>query len=74
MTIRSDPRVKEKSANKARSLLAAEAVEIHMDRESDIIKAIELGLADVDAGRTVSHEDAMAFLRQSIDAVAESFA
>lgn len=46
---------------------AAEAVETYVDRELAIIEGIERGLADVEAGRTVSHEDAMASLRQVID-------
>ncbi len=34
------------------------------------IEDIQRGLADVKAGRTVSHEDAMASLRKIIDAAA----
>ena len=37
---------------------ATEAVETYVDRELAIIEGIERGLADVEAGRTVSHEDA----------------
>ena len=39
-----------------------------MDHELAIIEGIERGLADVKAGRTVSHEDAMASVRLTIDA------
>ena len=35
-----------------------------------LIEGIERGLADVEAGRTISHEDAMVSLRQVIDAAA----
>ncbi len=36
----------------------------------DIIEGIERGLADIKAGRTVSHEVAMTSLRKIIDAAA----
>ena len=80
MTIRLDPQLKAKlgklanGTRRSRSVLAAEAVETYVDRELAIIEDIELGLADVEAGRTVSHEDAMASLRQMIDAAAENAA
>lgn len=38
--------------------------------ERAIIEGIQRGLADVKAGRTVSHEDAMASVRKIIDAAA----
>jgi predicted transcriptional regulator len=41
-----------------------------VDRELAIIEGIERGLADVEAGRTVSHEDAMATVRQAIKVAA----
>ena len=41
-----------------------------MDRELAIIEGIERGLADVETGRTVSHEDAMASVRRAIEDVA----
>ena len=73
MTIRLDPQLKAKlgrladGTRRSRSFLAAEAVETYVDRELAIIEGIERGLADVEAGRTVSHEDAMVSLRQVID-------
>ena len=76
MTIRLDPQLKAKlgrladGTRRSRSFLAAEAVETYVDRELAIIEGIERGLADVEAARTVSHEDAMASLRQVIDAAA----
>ena len=78
MTIRLDPQLKAKlgkladGTRRSRSFLAAEAVETYVDRELAIIEGIERGLADVEAGRTVSHEDAMASLRQVIDAAADN--
>ena len=55
---------------RSRSFLAAAAVETYVDRELAIIEDIAHGLADVKAGRTVSHEDAMASLQSRIDAAA----
>jgi len=40
----------------------------HLKSEEAIIEGIKRGLADVEAGRTVSHEAAMASLRKIIDA------
>ena len=80
MAIRLDPQFKAKlgklanGTRRSRSFLAAEAVETYVDRELAFIEDIELGLADVETGRTVSHEDAMASLRQMIDAAAENAA
>ena len=72
MTIRLDPQLKDKlgrlaeGTRRSRSFLAAEAVEDYVERELAIIEGIERGLADVEAGRTVSHEDAMATVRRAI--------
>jgi len=76
MTIRLDQQLKEKlgklaeGTRRSRSFLAAEAVESYVDRELAIIEGIERGLADVEAGRTVSHEDAMASIQRRINAAA----
>lgn len=76
MTIRLDPRLKAKlgrladGTRRSRSFLAAEAVEAYVDRELAIVEGIERGLADMEAGRTVSHEAAMASVRRVIGAVA----
>ena len=73
MTIRLDPRLKAKlgrladGTRRSRSFLAAEAVQAYVDRELAIIEGVERGLADVETGKTVSHEDAMATLRQTIE-------
>jgi predicted transcriptional regulator len=73
MTIRLDPQVKAKlgkladGTRRSRSFLAAEALEAYVDRELAIIEGIERGLADVKVGRTASHEDAMASMRQAIE-------
>lgn len=76
MTIRLDAELKVKlgrladGTRRSRSFLAAEAVETYVDRELPIIEGIERGLADVKAGRTVSHEDAMASLSRTIGGAA----
>lgn len=73
LTIRLDPQLKAKLGRLAEgtrrswSFLAAEAVETYVDRELAIIEGIQQGVADVAAGRTVSHEDAMATVQQAID-------
>ena len=73
MTIRLDPQLKAKlgrladGTRRSRSFLAAEAVKAYVDRELAIIEGIERGLADAKARRTVSHEDAMASLRRTIE-------
>jgi predicted transcriptional regulator len=40
----------------------------HPKSQEEIIEGIERGLADIEAGRTVSHEAAMKVLRKIIDA------
>ena len=65
LTIRLDPQLKAKlgkladGTRRSRSFLAAEAVEAYVDRE-------------LETGRTVKHEDAMASVRRVIYAVAGS--
>ncbi|MER8944609.1 CopG family ribbon-helix-helix protein [Mesorhizobium sp. M0959] len=66
MTIRVSPDVKEKldriatDTRRSKSFLAGEAVAAYVDRELEIIEGIKRGLADVEAGRIVSHDKAMA--------------
>jgi predicted transcriptional regulator len=65
MTIRVPMEVHDKLARlaqgtrRSRSFLAAEALAAYVDRELSIIQGIELGLADLAAGRTVPHDQAM---------------
>jgi predicted transcriptional regulator len=44
---------------RSRSYVAAEAVAAYVERELSIIEGVQLGLADVAAGRTVAHDVAM---------------
>ena len=56
------------TTHRSRSVLAAEAIEQYVERQLDIVAAIEEGLADARAGRTVPHETVMAEMRPIIDA------
>jgi predicted transcriptional regulator len=75
MTIRVGTDVKEKlgrlarNTRRSKSYLAAEAVSTYVDRELEIIEGIQRGLADVEAGRIVPHDEAMAEIYDAIDAV-----
>lgn len=66
MTIRVSPEVKRKldrlanNTRRSKSYLAAEAVSAYVDRELEIIEGIKRGLTDVEAGRIVPHDEAMA--------------
>ena len=54
----------------SKSFLAAEAVAAYVAREQAIIQGIEQGLADMQAGRIVPHEEAMAELDALIEGIA----
>ena len=49
-----------KGTDRSRSYLAAAALSAYVDRELEIIEGIQQGLADVAAGRVVSHEQVVA--------------
>lgn len=74
MTIRIAPEVKDKlrriaeGTRRSKSFLAAEAIAAYVDRELAIIDGVRRGLDDVETGRTVPHDAAMA----EIDAVIEA--
>lgn len=65
MTIRLPVDVKDKlerlanGTRRSRSFLAAEAVTAYVERELEIIKGIQRGLEDVEAGRVIPHDEAM---------------
>jgi len=48
-----------KETQRSNSFLAAKAIEDYVNRESEIIDGIKRGIADMEAGRTTSHEEAM---------------
>jgi predicted transcriptional regulator len=66
MTIRVSNEIKRKldrlavNTRRSKSFLAAEAVSAYVDRELEIIEGIKRGLADIEAGRVVPHDEAMA--------------
>lgn len=74
MTIRISPDVKEKLARlaldtrRSKSFLAGEAVVAYVERELEITGGIQRGLSDVEAGRVVPHDAAMAEIYAAIDA------
>jgi predicted transcriptional regulator len=53
---------------RSKSFLAAEAVSAYVERELAIIDGVQSGLADVEAGRIVPHDAAMAEVQAVIDA------
>lgn len=73
LKIRLTPEVKQQlgrladTTHRTESFLAAEAITKYVAHEAAIIDGIERGLADIEAGRLVSHDDAMARLESTID-------
>lgn len=73
MTIRVRPDVKEKldriaaDTQRSKSFLAGEAVAAYVERELEIIEGIKRGMADAEAGRVISHEQAVAEMREVIE-------
>jgi predicted transcriptional regulator len=74
MTIRLSSETKRKlerlavDTRRSKSFLAAEAVSTYVERELEIIDGIRKGMADVEAGRVVADDEAMAEIRAVIDA------
>lgn len=72
MTIRVSAETKRKleriaaGTRRSKSFLAGEAVSAYVDRELEIVEGIKRGLADVEAGRVVPHDEAMAEARRII--------
>ena len=72
MTIRLESELKAKLDNlasvtrRSKSFLAAEAVAGYVEREMAIIEGIEQGLADMQAGSLVPHDQAMEDIYQTI--------
>lgn len=78
LTIRVPVEVRDKLARiasgtrRSKSYLAAEAVAAYVERELAIIEGIQEGMADIAAGRTVSHTQAMAELRAIVDEIEQA--
>ncbi|WP_033925509.1 CopG family ribbon-helix-helix protein [Sphingomonas sp. 35-24ZXX] len=49
-----------KGTDRSRSYLAAAALSAYVDRELEIIEGIQQGLADVESGRVIPHEQVVA--------------
>lgn len=56
---------------RSKSFLGMEAIQDYVDTEEEIVLGIKRGLADIEAGRTVPHEEAMRRIRSTIDAAAK---
>jgi predicted transcriptional regulator len=75
MTIRLSTAVKEKlgrlsrGTRRSKSYLAAAADSAYVDRELAIIEGIQRGLADVEAGRVIPHDESMNRIDAAIEAV-----
>lgn len=75
MTIRIDPAVKAdldllaSYTKRSKSYLASEAISGFVAHELKIAEGIRRGLADIEAGRVIPHEEAMARIRATIDRV-----
>jgi predicted transcriptional regulator len=78
MTIRISGDVKAKldriaaDTRRSKSFLAGEAIAAYVDRELEIIGGVKRGLADMEAGRLVPHEEAMDQIYAAIDAAGVS--
>lgn len=53
---------------RSKSFLAAEAVSAYVDSELQIIEGVRRGIRDVEAGRVVPHDEAMAEIHAVIEA------
>ena len=60
------------ATRRSKSFLAAEAVAAYVAREREVIAGIELGLADMRAGRTVAHDTAMDEIDAMIDGIEQA--
>ena len=49
--------------DRSKSYLANDAIERYLERELEVVEGIEKGLADMDAGRVVHHDEAMKRIR-----------
>ena len=69
VTFHTSPEVKDRlerlavHTRRSRSFLANEAVERYLSDEEDFVRAVELGLAQADAGEVIAHDDAVTYLR-----------
>lgn len=75
MTIRIRSDVKDKldriaaETRRSKSFLAGEAVAAYVDRELKIVEGIRRSLDDMEAGRLIPHDEAMAEVQAVIEAI-----
>jgi predicted transcriptional regulator len=78
VTVRLDPETKARleylatETRRSKSFLAGEAIADYVERELAIVEGIKRGMADIEAGRTVPHEEAMRRIRATIDRAQKS--
>jgi predicted transcriptional regulator len=56
---------------RSKSFLSMEAIQHYVETEEEIVLGIKRGLADIEAGRTIPHEEAMQRIRSTIDTTAQ---
>jgi predicted transcriptional regulator len=77
VTVRISPETKSRlevlagHTRRTKSFLAGEAIADYVERELAIVEGIKRGLADIEAGRTVPHDVAIARLHAAIDRAAK---
>ena len=75
MTIRIAAETKEKldriatHTRRSKSFLAGEAITAYVDRELDIVECVGRALEDIQAGRVVPHDQALADMRELVGKV-----
>ena len=52
---------------RSKSFLSMEAIQNYVETEEEIVLGIKRGLTDIEAGRTVPHEEAMRRIRSTIE-------
>ena len=60
------------ATRRSKSFLAAEAVAAYVARERGIIEGIERGRADMNAGQTIPHDEAMAEVDALINGIEQN--
>ena len=60
------------ATRRSKSFLSMEAIKHYVETEEEIVLGIKRGLTDIEAGRTVPHEEAMRRIKSTIDAAANT--
>jgi len=78
VTVRLDPETKSRleylatETRRTKSFLAGEAIADYVERELAIVEGIKRGMADIEAGRTIPHEEVKRRVMASIKRAAAS--